>query len=93
MFCQSHIVEIIGSAEAKGRGQQPAYSREVFTREVSIVCKQTVTQQRYPAGSLPLYCSESCRDDRQRARTRERVAKHREKKKAEAAAQEQAEQK
>ncbi len=81
MFCQSHIVEVIGSAEAKGRGQQPAYSREVFTREVSIVCKQTVTQQRYP-GHTPLYCGPDCQGERQREKTRERVARHWEKKAA-----------
>jgi hypothetical protein len=82
---RSHIVEVVGSDEAKKRGQQPAYSREVFTREVTftcVVCKNTVTQQRYP-GHTPLYCSEGCREERRRERTRERVARHREKKKAE----------
>ncbi|HEX7736494.1 MAG TPA: hypothetical protein VF458_16715, partial [Ktedonobacteraceae bacterium] len=79
----SHVVYVIGSEEAKGRGQQPAYSREVFTREVTftcVVCKQTVTQQRYP-GNPPLYCSDACKGERQRERTRERVAKHRKEKK------------
>jgi hypothetical protein len=50
-----------------------------------IVCKQTVTQQRYP-GHTPLYCSDGCKGERQQEQTRERVARHREKKKAAAAA-------
>ena len=85
---RSHIVEVVGSAEAKERGQQPAYSREVFTRPVTftcIVCGETVTQQRYP-GHTPLYCSDACKDERVAERTRERVARHREKKRAEATA-------
>jgi hypothetical protein len=91
---QSHLVEVVGSDEAKGRGQQPAYSREVFTREVTftcIVCNTTVAQQRFP-GHTPLYCSQFCKEERVAARTRERVARHREKKKVEAAAQEQSSQ-
>ena len=54
---RSHVVEVIGGSEAKERGQQPAYSREVFTREVTftcIVCGDTVTQQRFPV-SLPRF--------------------------------------
>lgn len=80
---QSHIIEVVGNSEAKGRGRQAAYSREVFTRPVTftcIVCSKTVTQQRYPSHT-PLYCSEGCREARQRERTRERVAKHRKEKK------------
>jgi hypothetical protein len=85
---RSHVVEVVGNDGAKERGQQAAYSREVFTRPVTftcIVCQETVTQQRYP-GHTPLYCSEGCREERMAAKTRERVAKHREKKKAEAEA-------
>jgi len=81
---RSHVVNVIGGSEAKERGQEPAYSREVFTREVTftcIVCGDTVTQQRYP-GHMPLYCSEGCREARVAEKTRERVAKHRERKKA-----------
>ena len=81
---RSHVVEVIGGSEAKERGQQPAYSREVFTREVTftcIVCGDTVTQQRY-TGHTPLYCSQGCKDERVAEKTRERVAKHRERKKA-----------
>lgn len=84
---QHHIVEVVGSEEAKVRGQQPAYRRLVFTRPVTftcIVCGETVTQERYP-GHKPLYCSEGCREDRQRERTRERVARHRQEKKKKAA--------
>ena len=85
---RSHVVEVIGGSEAKERGQQPAYSREVFTKLVTftcIVCGDTVTQQRYP-GHTPLYCSEGCREVRVAEKTRERVAKHRERKKAEGGA-------
>lgn len=86
---KSHTVQVVGNAEARARGQQAAYSRQVFTRPITftcIVCEQTVTQQRYP-GHTPLYCSDACQEERVVARTRERVARHREKKKAEAAAQ------
>lgn len=85
----SHTIQIVGNAEAKRRGQPPAYSRTVSTRLVTftcIVCEQTVTQQRYP-GHTPLYCSDACKEERVAARTRERVARHREKKKAEALSQ------
>jgi hypothetical protein len=50
--------------------------------QIYIVCGETVTQQHYP-GHKPLYCSEGCKEDRQREKTRERVAKHRKEKKAE----------
>jgi hypothetical protein len=81
---RSHVVEVVGSEEAKERGQQPAYTRTVSTREITftcMVCKQTVTQQRYP-GHTPLYCSDGCKGERQQEQIRERVARHREKKKA-----------
>jgi hypothetical protein len=85
---RSHVVDVIGSAEAKVRGQEPAYHREVWTRPITftcVVCGDTVTQQRYP-GHTPLYCSDTCKEERVAAKTRERVARHREKKKAEEAA-------
>lgn len=77
-----HMVEVVGNREAHERGQQPAYSREVWTREITftcIGCRKTVTQQRYP-GRIPLYCGDGCKNEVQREKTRERVARHRKKK-------------
>ncbi len=75
----SQIISVYGDKHASRT--VPAYLRQVSTRPVTFtceMCKQTVTQQRYP-GPTPKYCSEVCAQNAVEARNEERVRKQREK--------------
>ncbi len=75
----SQIINVYGDKYASRT--MPAYQRQVSTRPVTfqcIVCKQTVTQERFP-GPTPKYCSDACAASALEARNEERVRKQREK--------------
>jgi len=77
---QSKRVRVQGHASARTVWGVPSYTREIATRPIRFTCawcESTVTQQRFP-GPLPAYCSEDCTKDAQRAQTRERVRRYRE---------------
>ncbi len=77
---QSKRVRVQGHASARTVWGVPSYTREIATRPIRFTCawcQDTVTQQRFP-GPLPAYCSEDCTKDAQRAQTRERVRRYRE---------------
>jgi hypothetical protein len=71
----SQMVGIIGDEAAHERGTSPAYHRTIHTRAVTFTCAwcgRTTTQQRFPSPK-PMYCSDVCKEEAQRERTRERV--------------------
>ena len=77
---QSKRVPVRGHASARTVWGVPSYTREIATRPIRFTCawcQDTVTQQRFP-GPLPAYCSEDCTKEAQRAQTRERVRRYRE---------------
>ncbi len=77
---QSKRVRVQGHASARTMWGVPSYTREIATRPIRFTCawcQDTVTQQRFP-GPLPAYCSETCKTEAQRAQTRERVRRYRE---------------
>ena len=77
---QSKRVRVQGHASARTVWGVPSYTREIATRPIRFICawcQDTVTQQRFP-GPLPAYCSEDCQKEAQRAQTRERVRRYRE---------------
>ncbi len=77
---QSKRVRVQGHASARTVWGVPSYTREIATRPIRFICawcENTVTQQRFP-GPLPAYCSEDCTKEAQRAQTRERVRRYRE---------------
>ncbi len=77
---QSKRVRVRGHASARTVWGVPSYTREIATRPIRFTCawcQDTVTQQRFP-GPLPVYCSEDCQKEAQRAQTRERVRRYRE---------------
>jgi hypothetical protein len=81
----SQIIYVYGDKYANRTS--PAYLRQVSTRPVTFqctVCKQTVTQERFP-GPTPKYCSEDCAASALQAKNEERVHKQREKRQAESA--------
>ncbi len=72
------------SIAVRGATEQVAYTRNVRMREVTFtcaICGQTVTQLHYPSGRLK-YCSEVCRAVRAAQMQEERVARQREKRRA-----------
>ncbi len=76
----SKRVRVQGHASARTVWCVPSYTREIATRPIWFTCawcQATVTQQRFP-GPLPAYCSEDCQKEAQRAQTRERVRRYRE---------------
>lgn len=81
---RERMVSVIGNKDAKARNDQgPAYERKLVTRPITFKCswcKRQVTQQRFP-GREPEYCSEACREEGKREKTRARVQEHRRKKK------------
>jgi len=77
---QSKRGRVQGHASARTIWGVPSYTREIATRLVPFTCawcENTVTQQRFP-GPRPAYCSEDCTKEAQRAQTRERVRRYRE---------------
>ncbi len=73
-------VRVQGHASVRTVWGVPSYTREIATRPIRFTCawcQDTVTQQRFP-GPLPAYCSEDCKREAQRAQTRERVRRYRE---------------
>jgi len=77
---QSKRVRVQGHASARTVWGVSSYTREITTRPIRFICawcENTVTQQRFP-GPLPVYCSEDCKKEAQRAQTRERVRRYRE---------------
>ncbi len=80
---QSQFVDVYGDQFARARKNAlPAYQRIIHTRPVTFTCmkcNQTVTQQRYP-GRTPLYCSDICAGEAERAKTAERTRRYRERK-------------
>ncbi|EFH81127.1 hypothetical protein [Ktedonobacter racemifer] len=81
----SKLIDIYGDKTAKAAPHpRVAYQREIHPRQVTFTCAQCgqeKTQWRYP-GAPPRYCSDECQDGARRAKTRERVRRHREKKQA-----------
>jgi len=78
---QSKTVNVYGDKFARETNPVPAYQRQLSTRPVTficIVCKKSVTQERYP-GPAPKYCSDECRAEHAAQRNEERVHKQREK--------------
>jgi hypothetical protein len=76
---QQRVLEIFGALAAVLPYDQPVYRRTITTQAVTFTCAQcarTVTQQRFP-GPVPRYCGAWCRNQAQRAQTRERVRRHR----------------
>jgi len=76
----SKRVRVQGHASARTVWGVPSYTREITTRPIRFICawcQDTVTQQRFP-GPIPAYCSEDCQKEAQRAQTRERVRRYRE---------------
>jgi len=76
----SKRVRVRGHASARTVWGVPSYTREIATRPIRFTCawcQDTVTQQRFP-GPRPAYCSEDCTKEAQRAQTRERVRRYRE---------------
>jgi len=76
----SKWVRVQGHASARTVWGVSSYTREITTRPIRFICawcENTVTQQRFP-GPLPAYCSEDCTKEAQRAQTRERVRRYRE---------------
>ncbi len=76
---QQRVLEVFGALADVLPYNQPVYCRTIATRLVTFTCaccQRTVTQQRFP-GPLPRYCGDWCRVQAQRARTRERVRRHR----------------
>jgi len=77
---QSKRVRVQGYASARTVWGVPSYTREIAARPIRFTCawcQATVTQQRFH-GPLPVYCSEDCKKEAQRAQTRERVRRYRE---------------
>ncbi len=77
---QSKRVRVQGHASARTVWGVTSYTREIATRPIRFTCawcENTVTQQRFP-GPLPAYCSKTCKKEAQRAQTRERVRRYRE---------------
>ncbi len=77
---QSKRVRVQGHASARTIWGVLSYTREITTRPIRFICawcENTITQQRFP-GPLPVYCSEDCKKEAQRAQTRERVRRYRE---------------
>jgi hypothetical protein len=77
------LLDVIGDPAAHERGAPPAYQRTIETRPVTFlcrICRETVTQERLP-GPMPLYCSDTCREEARRQQTLERVRRLREQRK------------
>lgn len=80
---------LVMSVPVRGTTEQVAYTRTVRMREVTFICTvcgQTVTQWHYPSGRIK-YCSEECRAIRAAQQQEGRVARQREKRRAEREAQ------
>jgi hypothetical protein len=83
---ESKTVNVYGDKFAREKNPLPAYQRQLATRPVTftcVMCKQTVTQERYP-GPTPRYC-DVCKDEHEVQRNEERIRKQREKRQTQAA--------